>query len=200
MEERIEIQSDGLAIEGLLTKGTGSDGVVITHPHPLYGGDMYNVIVASLSRVYQSKGYTTLKINFRGTGRSQGTFDSGSGEQADVLSALSFLREKGSTRLALAGYSFGAWVNALAVSGGAQVDQMVMVSPPVSFVDFSPVGQLSPLDLIVTGSLDDIAPVDQIRTLLPKWKEDAELVTLDGADHFYAGYTDRLEAILREHI
>jgi len=200
MEERIEIQSDDLRIEGLLEKGTGSKGVVITHPHPLYGGDMFNVIVASLVRTYQIKGYTTLRINFRGAGSSQGTHDNGIGEQVDLLAALSTLREMGITHPSLAGYSFGAWVNALAVSEGAEVDHMVMVSPPVGFVDFTPIGPLPSLELIVTGSLDDIAPADVIRKQLPTWNESADLIVLDGADHFYSGYVDRLETALNENL
>jgi len=200
MEERIEIQSDDLRIEGLLEKGTGSKGVVITHPHPLYGGDMFNVIVASLARVHQLKGYSTLRINMRGTGSSQGSYDNGIGEQRDVLSALSCLREMGINDLALAGYSFGAWINALAVSGGEQVDQLVMVSPPVGFVDFTSIGLLPSLRLIVTGSQDDIAPADMIREMLPEWNENALLIEIDGADHFYSGYVDRLEAMLNENL
>jgi len=206
MGENITVLSGDLQLEGLLEKGAGEKGVVITHPHPQYGGDMYNMIVASLERAYRGKGYATLRINFRGTGSSQGRFDDGIGEQADVLAALSALRDMGIEHLALAGYSFGAWVNALAVGrasngvGAAQVDQMVMVSPPVGFVDFTSVGPLPSLHLIVTGSLDDIAPADVIRRLSPGWNGEAGLVEIEGADHFFSGHVKQLDQILNARL
>ncbi len=200
MAERITIQSGGLQIEGLLEKGAGEKGVVITHPHPLYGGDMYNMIVASLTRAYQMKEYSTLRINFRGTGNSQGNFNDGIGAQADVLAALSTLGEMGIDYLSLAGYSFGAWVNALAISEGAKIERAVMVSPPVGLIDFTSIGPLPSLHLIVSGRLDDIAPVDMIRKLLPGWNEDANLIEIDGADHFFLGYMEQLDAVLNAHI
>ena len=205
MGEKIIVLSGDLQLEGLLEKGAGEKGVVIAHPHPQYGGDMYNMIVASLERAYRGKGYATLRINFRGTGSSQGRFDDGIGEQADVLAALSALRDMGIDHLALAGYSFGAWVNTLAVGManngmGAQVDQMVMVSPPVGFVDFTSVGPLPCLHLIVTGSLDDIAPADVIRKLSPGWNSDAGFVEIEGADHFFSGHVKQLDEILNARL
>jgi alpha/beta superfamily hydrolase len=200
MGENISIEADGLRIEGLLEKGESDRGVVITHPHPLYGGDMYNMIVASLERAYRLKQYTTLRINFRGTGNSQGHFDEGVGEQSDVLAALTHLEQMGMSQLALAGYSFGAWVNALAVSRGASIHQLVLVSPPVGFVDFSGVGALPSLSLVVTGSLDDIAPAGMIRQLLPSWSDTADFVEIDGADHFYSGRVKQLDALLDAHL
>ena len=112
MAERITFLSEEYEIEGLLNQRDEKKGVVVTHPHPLYGGDMNNMVVESIVHVYYMKGYSTLKFNFRGVGRSQGTYDNGLGEQKDVLSALSFLADMGMERIDLAGYSFGAWVNA----------------------------------------------------------------------------------------
>ena len=217
MGEKIIVLSGDLRLEGLLEKGAGEKGVVITHPHPLYGGDMYNMIVASLERAYRGKGYSTLRLNFRGTGNSQGRFDDGIGEQADVLAALSALRDMGIDHLALAGYSFGAWVNALSagrtnngenVSNGentghdlrSKVDQMVMVSPPVGFIDFTSVGPLPSLHLVVSGSLDDIAPADMIRKLSPGWNPEASFVEIEGADHLYSGHMKQLDEILNARL
>lgn len=196
MEQRIYFKSDTYRLEGLHTTGSNGMGVVITHPHPLYGGDMQNGVVESIARTYQRKGYATLRFNFRGVGTSEGRYDHGNGEKMDVLAAHAYLEETGLRKIDLAGYSFGAWVNASVGCGAAAVQKMVMVSPPVAFIDHGSVGTLPCLALIVAGSRDDFAPADQIRTLVPQWSEGAQLKIIDGADHFYGGYLQVLEAML----
>ncbi len=200
MAEKILIQSDNLQIEGLLDRRTTDKGAVISHPHPLYGGNMYAAGVESIVHAYWKKGYTTLRFNFRGVGSSQGLYDNGVGEQQDVLAALSFLSETGAKQIDLAGYSFGAWVNAHAVQQDTPVERMVLVSPPVGFMDFTKITAIDCLKLVVTGSQDQIAPAEQIKTLLPSWNPEARFEIIEGADHFYGGYLDRLEKILDTYL
>ena len=200
MAEKILIQSDNLQIEGLLDRRTTDKGAVISHPHPLYGGNMYAAGVESIVHAYWKKGYTTLRFNFRGVGNSQGLYDNGVGEQQDVLAVLSFLGETGTKQIDLAGYSFGAWVNAHAVQQHTPVERMVLVSPPVGFMDFTKITAIDRLKLVVTGSQDQIAPAEQIKTLLPAWNPEACFEVIEGADHFYGGYLDRLEKILDAYL
>lgn len=200
MAEKILVQSDNLQIEGLLDRRTTDKGAVISHPHPLYGGNMYAAGVESIVHAYWKKGYTTLRFNFRGVGNSQGLYDNGVGEQQDVLAALSFLSETGTKQIDLAGYSFGAWVNAHAVQQDTPVDRMILVSPPVGFMDFTKIAAIDRLKLVVTGSRDQIAPAEQIRMLLPAWNPEARFEIIEGADHFYGGYLDRLEKILDDYL
>ena len=131
MEKNITLLSENFQIEGCLSRNDTDKGVVITHPHPLYGGDMHNSVVETIMQAYRQKGFTTLRFNFRGVGASQGSYADGIGEQADVRAALSHLTDLGITRLDLAGYSFGAWVNAHIMCREADIETMVMVSPPV---------------------------------------------------------------------
>jgi hypothetical protein len=197
MVKKIKFISEDYEIEGLLNKRDESKGVVVTHPHPLYGGDMYNMVVETIVHIYNIKGYSTLKFNFRGVGKSRGQYDNGVGEQKDVLAALSFLADMGMERIDLAGYSFGAWVNAHAVNQrGSVVANMVMVSPPVGFMDFQAINPINVLRLVITGSRDDIAPADAVKKMLPTWNPDARFEIVDGADHFYGGYLGQLESIL----
>ena len=200
MDKTVTFISNGLKIEGRLAEGDHPKGVVITHPHPLYGGDMHNNVVAAVSRTYQKIGCTTLRFNFRGVGGSQGNYDDGIGEQEDVRAAVAHLADSGMRQIDLAGYSFGAWVNALAVSGGLKVDNMIMVSPPVAFIDFKPISNLNSLKLIVTGSRDDIAPADTVEKIYPTWSPTARFEVISGADHFYGGYQDKLEAVLKDFL
>ena len=200
MEEKIEFSSESLAIEGLLEKNSETSGAVITHPHPLYGGNMHNQVVMAITRVYQKLGYTTLRFNFRGVGASQGSYADGVGEQQDVRSAIAYLTDLGIDRIDLAGYSFGAWVNAHLNCRHEGIANMVMVSPPVAFIGFESVNGIDCLKLIVTGSRDDIAPADLIKQSYPQWNPEAHLEVISGADHFYGGYTDELEEILSSHL
>ena len=192
--------SDRYEIEGCLEKSSLQRGVVITHPHPLYGGDMHNNVVAAIARVYRQKGYTALRFNFRGVGNSQGSYGDGVGEQEDVRAAVSYLADLGIGQIDLAGYSFGAWVNALAVRDESPLANMIMVSPPVAFIDFGSISGLGSLRLIVTGSRDDIAPPDRIKKSYAAWNAAARFEVISGADHFYAGYLDKLEAILATYL
>jgi uncharacterized protein len=196
MEKTTTFTSDNFEIEGRLFEGDKKRGVVITHPHPLYGGNMHNNVVGAITIAYQKTGITTLKFNFRGVGGSQGSYDDGNGEQEDVRAAVACVADMGIEHIDLAGYSFGAWVNARAVNGGLRVDNMIMASPPVAFIDFNAISDLSPLKLIVTGSRDDIAPVKMVEKLYPTWNPTAKFEVINGADHFYGGYTDRLQNLL----
>jgi hypothetical protein len=198
-EEPVFFMSGTLQIQGLLQTKPGDKGVVITHPHPLYGGSMYNNVVESLVRVYQQAGYATLRFNFRGVGSSQGEYDHGQGEQEDVKAALHYLAEQGKNVVDLAGYSFGVWVNALARPEGDIVHRMVMVSPPVAFLDFGPPQSIPQLRLVVAGSRDEIAPPELIKTILPNWNSSARLEIIEGADHFYGGHTAKLESIVADY-
>ena len=200
MEEKISFLSDGYEIEGRLEKSSPQKGVVITHPHPLYGGDMHNNVVAAMARVYRQKGYTTLRFNFRGVGSSQGSYGDGLGEQEDVRAAISYLADMSVSQIDLAGYSFGAWVNALSIINEPQPANMIMVSPPVAFIDFGSISDLVSLRLIVTGSRDDIAPPDLIEKSYAGWNVEAQFEIISGADHFYLGYIDKLEAILAAYL
>lgn len=171
-------------------------GVIVTHPHSLYGGDMYNSVVESVVRVYRDKDCATLRFNFRGVGNSGGVFDNGEGERNDVMAAISFFAKNGAGPIILAGYSFGAWVNSEIACGN--IDKMVMVSPPAAFMEFSAGLKIPCLDTVIAGDRDEFGPPDLVKKLVPEWNPDARCEIIPGADHFYGGCLDRLRAILAE--
>ena len=200
MEESITFRSQDTLLEGLLEQNSNDKAVVITHPHPLYGGNMHNNVVDAIRQAYHDNGYTTLRFNFRGTGRSQGTYDDGQGEQLDVRAAFDLLTDMDMTDIRLAGYSFGAWINAMATCETVLVQHQIMVSPPVGFIEFTGIKSIRGLNLVVTGSRDDIAPAEMIRELMPDWNPAAAFEVIEGADHFYGGYTDVLEKMLEKYL
>ncbi|MFO8111935.1 MAG: CocE/NonD family hydrolase [Desulfosalsimonadaceae bacterium] len=189
---------DGVRLEGLWHGEKNSPAAIITHPHPLYGGTMNNYVLDIIESAFLEKGYATLRFNFRGVGKSSGSYSDGKGEIDDVIGAVSFAEENGADRLVLAGYSFGAWVNAQA-QAYMQPTEMVMISPPVAMMDFSGVAFLPALRLVVTGENDEIAPPETIQKHLALWNPEATLRIIENGDHFYGSSLPALKAILKEN-
>jgi uncharacterized protein len=195
------IESEGVKLEGLTNAVSATRAVVIAHPHPLYGGDMHNAVVTTIADLYAQMGWTTLRFNFRGVGDSQGSYDNGIGEQADLQAAIGFLNSTGFDRIDLAGYSFGAWVIAHWTQCHDSAGHgIVLVSPPAAFMDFSAVGSIAGLRRVITGGLDEIAPPAVITPLLQRWHAEAALTVIEGADHFYSGCAEALQKELRRAI
>jgi uncharacterized protein len=199
-QKRALFEADGLKLEGLLEELPGEKGVVITHPHPLYGGTMHNNVVKAVAHAYQEKGYSTLRFNFRGVEKSGGDFDNGVGEQEDVKAALKYLLDLDKKQLDLAGYSFGAWVNALGLPKFDETQRLIMVSPPVSFIDFSFLQYSPKIKLVICGTRDEIAEYKKVEKMLPKWNDQAVSRVIQGADHFYSGYEEELKEIMKEFL
>ncbi|MBW1981345.1 MAG: alpha/beta hydrolase [Deltaproteobacteria bacterium] len=194
-EKHIFFAAGPVKLEGLFYAAKGNNGVVITHPHPIYGGNMESAVVDLLSRTYQLAGYSTLRFNFRGVGNSGGYYDQGEGEQQDVQAALEYLVTHCDGSVDLVGYSFGAWVNARALATIAPPNRVIMISPPVSHLDFSGIATIPRLRLVVVGDRDQFAPLEEIISFMPKWNPRARLEVIENADHFYVSALGTLEAI-----
>lgn len=192
-EQPVFFAAGSLRLEGRLGLASGPDAVVITHPHPLYGGDLDNPVVAVLTTAYRRLGYSTLRFNFRGVGASEGRYAAGQGEQNDVRAAAAYLAGLGKIVTDLAGYSFGAWINLHLRPPLATVRRQLLVAPPVALLEFDAVAAPSEL-IVVVGDRDDFAPLATLRKLLPVWQTAARLHVLAGADHFYGNALDRLAA------
>ena len=161
---------------------------------------MYNIVVEAVVLAYREKGYSTLRFNFRGVGQSEGSHDEGRGEQEDVRGALAYLAGRGKGHIDLAGYSFGAWVNALGIDGFDKADRLIMVSPPVNFINFDFLSFKPKIKLVIAGDRDDIAGSDIIQDKILQWNPEALLHVIRGADHFYSGYTEKLKNIITEFL
>ncbi|MFL5336708.1 MAG: alpha/beta hydrolase, partial [Geminicoccaceae bacterium] len=113
MPEVIFNGSDG-RLEGRYVHGEGPTPplAMILHPHSLHGGTMNNRIVYSLFHMFARRGFSVLRFNFRGVGRSQGVFDHGQGELRDAAAALDWMQQHNpnSSGCWVAGFSFGAWI------------------------------------------------------------------------------------------
>ena len=182
--------SDGVVLEARIdVPSSARGGIVMCHPHPLYGGDMDNPVVVRIAEVCGDLGFATLRFNFRGVGRSAGTHDGGAGEQRDVEAALAHLAGLAGTGrpLALAGYSFGATVAAALAPRHAGLAGLALVAPPLARLDngvFTALAAFGERLLLVAGTHDEICPVDAL-TRLGEALPGATLDVIDGADHFF---------------
>lgn len=201
METQITLQVDDLVLEGRVEHQSPDQAVIVTHPHPLYGGNMNNQVVMCAVKAYLRAGWSTLRFNFRGTGRSSGRFEEGVGEQRDLQAAVTYLEKAGYHHIDLVGYSFGSAVIAgWSAQHPGHAHRLVFLSPPVAFMAFPSETPPTGLHCIITGSADEIAPAETIRTLLTQWRLPDRLVILQGADHSYLGHGTELERILGELI
>ena len=172
-------------------------GVVVCHPHPLYGGDMDSGVVVRVTEACAACNVATLRFNFRGVGGSTGKHDDGRGEQEDVRAAAEELRRRlpPRARVAVAGYSFGAAV-AAAVAATTPLSGLALIAPPLRLASLPPSAAVDGPVLIVVGSEDQYCPPDALEPLrdaLPR----AAITVLAGADHFFFGALDALGEAVR---
>jgi len=183
---------DGVALEAAVAVPAGaSAGVVVCHPHPLYGGDMHNPVVVRAAEVCADMGLATLRFNFRGVGGSTGAHDGGSGEQDDVRAALVHLREHLAppARRALIGYSFGAVMAAAVAAADATLAAVALIAPPLAVAGRVPVEGLRAAErpvLVVAGTADEYCPLDALGRLEAALPAGA-ITVIDGANHFFFG-------------
>lgn len=189
-EEKVIIPAGEIQIEGLYAEAGGPRGVVVSHPHPQMGGAMWNNVVEALVYAFHENGVSTLRFNFRGVGRSEGTYDNGWKEQDDVRGALDFITSRGKAALVLAGYSFGAWVNARAASREIVRAELVLVSPPLNMMKFDAVSLRGKVGFVMCGDRDQFCSIETLRP----WVETlgCRLAIITGADHFYFGKEEAL--------
>ncbi len=197
MDEKTVFFGPGnIRLEGLYARGGGGAvGAVISHPHPLMGGDMDNAIVEAMVETFLAAGISTLRFNFRGVGKSTGTFDGGQGEQDDVLAALSFLDEQGIREILPAGYSFGAWVNA-GILNRRSLLPALFVSPPVKLFGFDSQMLRGRVGLIVSGDQDPYCPLESIKSVAAAL--DCRLDIIPDADHFFRSREDDLARSIKD--
>lgn len=170
--------------------------LVLAHPHPLYGGSMHNKVIDQLFRRSKERGWGVLRFNFRGVGKSTGTFDEGEGELEDYLSTLEHAVESSkasSPKFILVGYSFGAWVTFQALSRLKIIpDKVILIAPPVSMYEFenreTSAGEL----YVFAAEKDELIPLEKTKTWFDLLPEPKELHILEGADHYFIGQTTKL--------
>ncbi len=164
---------------------------LVLHPHPQFGGTMNNKVIYNLYYTLHELGFSVLRFNFRGVGRSQGEFDAGIGELSDAASALDYLQEMNpnARQCWVAGFSFGAWISMQLLMRRPEISGFVSVSPPANMYDFSFLAPCPSSGLIINGDADRVAPPDDVLKLVQKLQAQKGITIthqmVEKANHFY---------------
>lgn len=182
-----------------LPQGEPVGTAVIAHPHPLFGGTMHNKVVQTLARAFVQVGWRTVRFNFRGVGTSAGVHDGGLGETDDLLAVVAQTAATGP--LALAGFSFGAFVasQALARLDKPDLHQLVLVGTAASRFAVAPIApQWHDRTLVIHGEQDDTVPLASVMD----WARPQALpvTVVPGGEHFFHGQLPLLKTLVLRHL
>ena len=179
---------------------------LILHPHPQHGGTMNNKVVYNLYHSFTRQGFAVLRFNFRGVGRSQGSFDRGEGELSDAASALDWLQSINPNAQGcwVAGFSFGAWIGMQLLMRRPEIEGFVSVAPPANIYDFSFLAPCPASGLVVQGAADDLVPEPAVRKLVDKLsnQRDIEIAykIIDNANHFFGNEMEQLTGAVEDYV
>lgn len=173
---------------------------LLLHPHPQHGGTMNNKVVYNLYHAFVRRGFSTLRFNFRGVGRSQGQFDNGLGELSDAASALDWLQglNPNAQGCWIGGFSFGAWIGMQLLMRRPELDGFLSVALPANMYDFSFLAPCPASGLILHGAEDTVVPAASVEKLAQKLSSQKNISidyrTVDGTNHFF---TNKLEEMVQ---
>jgi alpha/beta superfamily hydrolase len=202
-------------LEGILDEPTPRAGsrdaaspraaVVFAHPHPQYGGTMHTKVVYQGAKGLSRIGCAVLRFNFRGVGRSEGTFDQGEGEKEDFEAALGYMAGRyPNVNVWAAGFSFGAWVALEVGAVDDRVNVLIGISPPVvtsvsgQSYDFTNTLLSTKPKFFVQGEADEVCPLQGMWQFYARLREPKELAVIDGADHLFDGKTQEVGEALED--
>ncbi len=188
-------------IEGRYSPGKRENAPIalILHPHPRAGGHMNHPVSVQLYHLFMKRGFSVLRFNFRGVGRSQGEFDAGIGELADAATALDWLQATNpqASQFWVAGYSFGAYIGMQLLMRRPETDGFISVSPPTNMYDFSFLAPCPASGLILHGQTDTVVPPVEVERVVSKLRTQKGIVIdyelVDNATHFWAEHLPEVE-------
>jgi len=167
---------------------------------------MNNKIAYYLFQTFVERGFSTLRFNFRGVGRSQGLYDNGEGELSDAASALDWMQEinPNAPYTWVGGFSFGAWIGMQLLMRRPEIRGFVSISPPANVYDFSFLAPCPTSGLIMQGSHDNIVPEPYVEKLVQKLNAqrgiEIDYRVVDGAGHFFKDHTELLTTHMHDYM
>ena len=179
---------------------------LLLHPHPQHGGTMNNKVVYQLYQMFVRRGFATLRFNFRGVGRSQGSFDRGEGELSDAASALDWLQtqNRDAPMCWVGGFSFGAWIAMQLMMRRPEIGGFISLAPPADAYDFTFLAPCPASGQIIHGDKDEVVPREAVDKLAQKLSSQKNIVidyeTVPGADHFFSTKMDVMNKLVGNYI
>ena len=179
---------------------------IILHPHPQFGGTMNNKLVYRTYQAFKNSNFSTLRFNFRGVGKSQGSYDNGVGELTDAAAALDWLQaENPSARTTwIAGFSFGAWLALQLLMRRPEISGFVAISPPASLYDFSFLAPCPTSGQVIYSENDELVSKESIMDLDNKIKSqkgvEVPFSKIKNSNHFFKNKEKELTAEIEKYI
>jgi hypothetical protein len=179
---------------------------LVLHPHPQHGGTMNTKVVYNLFHIFARRDFSILRFNFRGVGRSEGTYDSGHGELSDAASALDWLQTHNANASAcwIAGFSFGAWISMQLLMRRPEISGFISVAPPANLFDFSFLAPCPASGLVVHGAEDVLVPEADAAAFAERLSAQRAIVVkygvVPGANHFFESQIEELNAIVDNYL
>ena len=179
---------------------------LVLHPHPQQGGTMNNRVVFEVYQTFVQKGFSTLRFNFRGVGRSQVEYDEGMGELSDAASALDWMQSTNpdASQCWVGGFSFGAWICMQLLMRRPEIDSFIALSPPADKYDFAFLAPWPASCLFAHGANDSMVPGDSVEALAKKLeaqrKIQVDLRLLEGANHFFHNKVEDLTNNVNDYL
>ncbi|MBT6140209.1 MAG: alpha/beta hydrolase [Rhodospirillaceae bacterium] len=179
---------------------------LMLHPHPDHGGTMNNKVVYAMYQTFVNRGFSVLRFNFRGVGRSQGVYDRGEGELSDAASALDWLQtyNPNAPYCWIGGFSFGAWIGMQLLMRRPEISGFISVAPPANTFDFTFLAPCPASGLMVQGAQDDIVPPDSVKKLVDKLTAQKGIAIgyhlIPGAGHFFTDQVPEMSQAIDDYL
>ncbi|MCW8986454.1 MAG: alpha/beta hydrolase, partial [Gammaproteobacteria bacterium] len=173
--------------------------VVISHPHPLYGGTMTNKVVHILAKSFSELDAITVRYNFRGVGKSAGEYDHGIGETEDLQAIVAELRQwRPQAPVWLAGFSFGAYVTTRAQEK-IKAEKLLLVAPPVSMYAFDEIKEINVPWVVIQGGQDEVIDAEAVKNWVSERANPPTLIWMEEAGHFFHGRLNDIKHALMQN-
>ena len=179
---------------------------IILSPHPLHGGTMNNKVCYKIFHTLINKGFSVLRFNFRGVGKSHGKYDGGTGELHDAALALDWLQSRHieSSGYWVIGFSFGSWINLQLLMRRPEINAFISIAPPVTNYSFDFISPCPIPGLIIQGSDDQISKPKDSYELFKKLdrqkNSNVEYKLIQGADHFFDKHIYELSLAISNYV
>ncbi|MCP4763507.1 MAG: alpha/beta fold hydrolase [archaeon] len=201
--EKFFVSNDGVELEAEYYQSSSDEesAIITCHPHPQFGGDFNFPIVSGVHHKFIKSDISSFRFNFRGVGRSTGSHTSGRGELSDVKACIDYLlNDKGIQRLFICGYSYGAAIGCSTINYSEKIIGYVAISLPWDFMGpkYKKLSQSNKPKLFIQGDRDDVAHYANFENHYSSYEQPKEYIIVEGADHFYRGYEDKVASDILE--
>ena len=184
----------------------GSPVAIVLQPHPQYGGTMNNKVVQLAYNVFLNNGFSVIKINFRGVGKSDGVFDNGQGELSDAASALDWIERENLdySQCWVCGFSFGALICMQLIMRRPEVNNFIAISPQPNVYDFSFLAPCPTSGQVVYSESDELVTKESMDELYKRIKSQKGIKVnfskIKNANHFFKNKESELESEIQKYI